>query len=126
MKYVRNYGQKEPLQNRQVPDKPRFEIAADLCGCNGDDYLIVVGSYSDYIKIKKLTTTTSIAVIRALCEMFATHGICETLYSDNGPQFSSQQFKAFSTKWKFKHVTSSPTYPQSNGLVGRAYRQPND
>ena len=83
------------------------EIAADLCECNGNDYLIVVDSYSEYIKIKKLTTTTSIAVIRALNEMFATHGICETLYSDNGPQFSSEQFKAFSTEWKFQHVTST-------------------
>ena len=116
----RNYQQKEPLQNREVPDKPWCEIAADLCECNGDDYLIVVDSYSEYIEIKKLTTTTSIAVIRALSEMFATHGICEILYSDNGPQFSSQQFKAFSTEWKFKHVTSSPTYPQSNGLAERA------
>ena len=85
-----------------------------------DDYLIVVDSYSEYIEIKKLTTTKSIAVIRALREMFATNGICETLYSDNGPQFSSQQFKAFSTEWKFKHVTSSLTYPQSNGLAERA------
>ena len=33
----RNYQQKEPLQNRQVPDKPWCEIAADLCECNGDE-----------------------------------------------------------------------------------------
>ena len=89
----RNYQQQEPLQNREVPDKPWCEIAADLCECNGDDYLIVVDSYSEYIEIKKLTTITSIAVIRVLSEMFATHGICETLYSDNGLNFQVNSSK---------------------------------
>ena len=67
-----------------------------------------------------MNTTTSMAEIRVLSEMFASHGVCNTLLSDNGPQFSSEASKSFSTKWKFKHVTSDPTYPQSNGLAERA------
>ncbi len=35
--------------------------------------------------------------------------------SDNGPQYSSQEFKCFSQVWEFKHNTSSPGYEQSNG-----------
>ena len=41
------------------------------------------------------------------------------LFSDNGPHFSSREFKNFSNVWDFDHVSSSPDYPQSNGLVER-------
>ena len=37
--------------------------------------------------------------------------------SDNGLQYSSAEFATFATCWKFAHVTSSPKYPQSNGLA---------
>ena len=33
--------------------------------------------------------------------------------------FNSKEFKAFAKSWDFQIVTSSPTYPQSNGLVER-------
>ena len=39
--------------------------------------------------------------------------------SDNGPQYSSQEYAKFAKQWGFKHVTSSPHYPQSNGLAER-------
>ena len=50
----------------------------------------------------------------------ARHGIPDVLISDNGSQFCCNQFKEFSQKWEFIHVTSSPVYPQSNGGVERA------
>ena len=120
--YNRNYQQKEPLQNREVPDNPWCHLATDLFECNGDDYIIVVDAYSEYIEIKKLTSTTSMALIRVLSEIFATHGVCKKLFSDNGPQYSSHEFRRFATKWKFQHTTSDPTYAQSNGLAERAFQ----
>ena len=40
--------------------------------------------------------------------------------SDNGPQFSAQEFARFANEWDFSHITSSPNYPQSNGLVEKS------
>ena len=34
--------------------------------------------------------------------------------SDNGPQYSSQDFAQFSNEWGFRHTTSSPYHTQSN------------
>ena len=69
-----------------------------------------------------LRSTTSASVIHKLKTVFSRHGIPESLMSDNGPQFSSQEFYNFSKDYGFDHVTSSPNYPQANGEAERAVR----
>ena len=39
---------------------------------------------------------------------------------DNEPQYVSDAFVKFVKVYGIKHVTSSPTYPQSNGLAEKA------
>ncbi|KAF2878627.1 hypothetical protein ILUMI_27549 [Ignelater luminosus] len=84
------------------------------------DILNLVDYYSKYIEIAKLEdSTSSNQVIVHLKSIFARHGIPDVVMSDNGPQFTSKLFKKFSQEWEFQHITSSPLYPQSNGLVER-------
>lgn len=52
--------------------------------------------------------------------IFTRFGLPEELITDNGPQFTSQQFKDFISKYDIKHTTSSPYFPQANGLPERA------
>ena len=65
-------------------------------------------------------STTSSAVISALKAAFSRHGIPEVVRSDNGPQYSSHDFAKFAETYGFKHLTSSPLFPQSNGQAERA------
>ena len=65
-------------------------------------------------------TTKLHEVIRALKAIFARHGIPEEVRSDNGPQYTSPDFTHFAKEWGFKHTTSSPSFPQSNGEAERA------
>ena len=58
-------------------------------------------------------------VVSAMKEIFACHGIPNNVVSDNGPQFVSQEFAQFASTYGFSHTTSSPRYPQGNGLVER-------
>ena len=68
------------------------------------------------------SSTTSKAVILKLKQQFAIHGIPNTVFSDNGPQFDSDGFRRFARDWEFSHVTSSPGYAQSNGMVESAVK----
>jgi len=49
----------------------------------------------------------------------ARHGVPEILYSDNVPEFSSLDYRQFAKGYEFQHVTSSPRFPQSNGVAER-------
>ena len=44
----------------------------------------------------------------------------EMLISNSGPQYVSDAFAKFVKAYGIKHVTSSPPYPQSNGLTEKA------
>ena len=59
-------------------------------------------------------------MIHKLKAAFARHGIVETLISDNGPCYKSNEFESFTKAWEFTHVTTSPHYPQSNGLAEKS------
>ena len=58
----------------------------------------------------------------SLKAIFSRHGIPAVFVSDNGPQFSSKEMTDFATSYGFKQITSSPHYPQSNGLAERTVK----
>ena len=114
--------QVEPLIPTKMPNRPWERVATDLFEWQKSQYLIVVDYYSRYIEVAKLTSTSSPEVIKHLKSVFARHGIPEVIMSDNGPQYSSEQFTDFADQYGFTHITSSPKYPQSNGAAERAVR----
>jgi transposase InsO family protein len=113
---------REPLIIAELPDYPWQRIATDLFMFNGTDYLLVVDYFSRYPEIIKLSSTNSLSIITGLKSIFSRHGIPETVMSDNGPQYTSKEFKEFAKCYNFTHITSSPHYPQSNGQAERTVR----
>ena len=111
-------NQREPLIPQQVPQRPWCTVAADIFYFKGRDYLLVVDYFSKFPEVARLSNKTSEAVIMAMKDMFARHGIPERVIADNMP-FNSLKFKSFASDWEIEVVTSSPHYPKSNGLVER-------
>lgn len=51
--------------------------------------------------------------------IFSRFGYPETIVSDNGTQFTSDEFKTYCKFYDIKHITSSPYHPSSNGQAER-------
>jgi hypothetical protein len=80
-------------------------------------YLLITDSYSGFVDFKPLKDMTSKSTIEILKDWFSVHGIPRILETDNGPNYSSWDLKAFSEEWMFTHQTSSPLYPKRGGLA---------
>ena len=113
--------QKEPLTSHDIPAVPWNKVGTDLFELDGSHYLILVDYFSNFIEVSPLHQDTKAeTVIKHIKMNIARYGIMETLISDNGPQYSSSQFTKFTQSYGINHITSSPQYPQSNGLAEKA------
>ena len=89
-------------------------VAQDLFTWNKKDYLITVDYYNDYWELDEFADATSLTTIDSTKMHFAQYGVPDRVITDNGPQFRSQEYERFTSKWKFEHITSSPYHSQSN------------
>ena len=113
---------REPMIPSPLPTYPWEKVATDLFEFQGQHYLLLVDYFSRYPEVIRLHSTTSASVISAMKSVFSRHGIPSTIVSDNGPQYDSAGMKAFASSYGFKHITSSPHYPQSNGQAERTVK----
>lgn len=120
---LKNHLQQEPLLLHNIPDLPWSIVATDLFEWNNMHYIVIVDSYSGWYEINSLQDMRSETIITKLKRSFTVHGSPQLLISDNGGQFSSAQFQRFAQEWNFHHITSSPEYPQSNGLAENSVKQ---
>ena len=99
----------EPLLSQKIPKYVLKKVAIDLFECLNKLYLTV-------IELAQLPNAPSDTVITHTKSIFVQHGIPKIVFSDNGPQYSSNEFKNFSKSWDFIHQTSTPEFLQSNDL----------
>lgn len=110
----------EPMKGTPFPERPWSRVGADFFFHKGHTYLLVVDYYSCDVEICLVSKkVNAFETANRMKKVFSRHGICDILFTDNGPQFSSEYFKEFARVWHFNHVTSSPGYAQSNGEVER-------
>lgn len=103
-----------------VPTRPWSRINVDFAGpYQNKVFLIIVDAYSRWPEVFIVNNMTTETVIKHLRVIFATHGLCETLVSDNGTPFVSSEMKRFLDSNKIKHITTAPYHPATNGLAER-------
>ncbi|UYV62413.1 hypothetical protein LAZ67_2000471, partial [Cordylochernes scorpioides] len=108
----------EPLIPTNFPTRPWQKIGMDLFKFENKWYLVVIDYYSRFPEMIQLDRLTASVVVRGCKSIFARHGIPETVVSDNGTQFgAAREFANFARQYGFTHVTSSPRFPQSNGMA---------
>ena len=115
----RNKLEKETLLQHTVPEKPWTKVATDLFHCFNQTYFILVDYTSKYFEVCQLRNLTSEEVITKIKSSFSRFGTPGDIVSDNGSQYTSREFREFAKIYNFIHTTSSPEYPQSNGLAER-------
>ena len=60
-------------------------------------------------------------VITHLLACFAIIGTLNSIKTDNGPAYTSRQFKQFLQSFSIKHITDIPYNPQAQGIVEWAH-----
>ena len=84
-----------PLHPWVWPFKLWESLHVDFARFVGKTFFIVVDAHSKWPEVIPMSTMTSLATVVELTRVFASYGIPQQLVSDNGPQFTPQEFKEF-------------------------------
>ena len=80
-------------------------------------YLIVVDAYSKWPEVIRMSSSTSTSeTTKVLLSLFSKHGLPDKLVSDNGSEFTSDEFKEFMTNCGIFHIKTAPYHPQTNAF----------
>ncbi|UYV84361.1 K02A2.6-like [Cordylochernes scorpioides] len=110
---------RKPLIPHETGNYPFQKIGVDLFEIEGRKYLGIVDYYTKYPEVFELRSTKAEMVIEKLKEVFARCGVPEIMMTDNGPPFQSTEMMEFAKELNVTHTTSSPRFPQSNGMIER-------
>ena len=109
-----------PLHPWTWPTKPWQRIHMDFAGpFMGTSFLVIVDAHSKWPEVFEMSSTSTSKTITVLRQLFAKYGLPEQVVSDNGPQFTSEEFRHFVKDNGIKHIRCAPYHPASNGAVER-------
>ena len=106
-----------PSLGQEIPVVPWTKLASDIFHFQNDSYLFIVDFTSQFPIVRKLKSMTAKHVVSDFSQVFGEYGWPDTLLTDNGACYASQEFKQLMLDTSVNHITSSPHYPQSNGLA---------
>lgn len=113
-----------PIVTTRMPDGPWQMCSTDLLGPlpDGRSIIVVVDYYSRFFEAGLLRSTKADKVIEFLDTIFSRYGNPLALRTDNGPQFVSDVFQQYLRTNGIKWLSTTPLWPQANGLVERTNR----
>ena len=110
-----------PLHPWQWPTRPWSRLHIDYAGpMDGKMFLVVIDAHSKWIEVFPMSHAIALTTVQHLRQLFAQFGIPDSIVSDNGTQFTAQEFQDFCKSNRIQHIRSSPYHPSSNGLAERA------
>ena len=108
--------------SHETPARPWEQIGVDLFTFDNKEFLVTVDYYSNFWEVDRLPNTRASTVILKLKSHFARYGCPDKVISDNGPQFTADEFSKFAKTWHFEHRTSSPGNSKGNGKAESAVK----
>lgn len=100
------------------PNKVWSRLHIDFLGpIYGSKFFVITDATSKWLEVFKMSRTTAADVISILRRLFSTFGIPETIVCDNGPPFTSYDFKNFLERNGVRLIFSPPYHPASNGAA---------
>ncbi|XP_060095763.1 uncharacterized protein K02A2.6-like, partial [Heteronotia binoei] len=112
-----------PVHRWESNGRPWSRLHVDFAGpYQGQIFFILVDAYTKWLEVIPVASTSTAAAVRALRRVLCTHGIPDTLVTDNGTAFTSREFREFTDRYLIRHIRSAPFHPATNGQAERMVR----
>ena len=105
-----------PLKMSPLPPEPWHSLNMDFCGPlpSGEYLFVIIDAYSRFPEVEIVHSTSAKAIIPKMDRIFSTHGIPNTIRSDNGPPFTSTEIREYMQENGISHKKITPLWPQAN------------
>ena len=119
LKYSKSKNKSVPptTLGHEVPTVPWSKVATDIFHYESQLYLLIVDYTSRFPIVRRLKSMSAQNITEHFKSIFSEYGWPDTLVSDNGPCYVAEMFTNLMKEYAVNHITSSPHYPQPNGLV---------
>ena len=84
-----------------------------LCGSLPEMFLVIIDTHSKWLEVLPVNNATTATTIEQLLNVFTTHGLPNTIVSDNGSAFTSDEFTNFVKQNGIEHTYMNITLPPS-------------
>ena len=108
-----------PLHPWKWADTKWERIHIDFAKYDGKDFLLIVDAYSKWFEVFHMKKTDAKSVCEVLRYLFSVHGFPKQVVSDNGPPFTSHEYRTFLTENGIEQPPVAPYHPSSNAQVER-------
>jgi len=85
-------------------------------------FYLLTDSFSKWPEVFEMNKTDAKSMVDKLREIVARYGLPGKIVSDNGPQFTSNEYREFCNRNGIKIVTSPPFHPSANGAAENAVK----
>ena len=104
-----------PLHPWEQPGQPWKRIHVNFAGpFEGSMWLIIVDAHTKWPEVIAMKTTIANKIIAILQSLFARYGIPQQIVWDNGPQFTSKEYRQLCECNGIRRTLVAPYHPSSN------------